>query len=791
MKKIHLLCNAHLDPVWLWQKDEGVAEAISTFRVAADFCEKYDGFIFNHNEALLYEWVEEYEPQLFERIKKLVSQGKWVIMGGWYLQPDCVMTSGESLLEQINLGREYFKEKFGVTPKTAINFDPFGHTQGLVQILKKTGFENYVYMRPAKWRGNFIWRGFDGSEILAHKIYGGYNTLKGEAIEKVVRCEKEMESDTQLLLWGIGNHGGGPSKIDLETINDYMSKTDTEIIHSTTDKYFDEIDKSTLPVVEESLIPSMVGCYTSMARIKQANRRLENKIAVTQKIMSYAHMTTDFQYDTEELKKAKKALAFCQFHDVLPGSSIKPVEDDCLATLSYGENIADTLYLKAFFKLCQGQKTVADGEIPIMVFNPHPFPVDGEFEIGFMLENQNWEEDELTVATVYDSKGNTIPTQNEKPECTFNLDWIQKVSFKATVEPSSVTRFDCKLKVHKKETLPSIDNSGDFISVKNEKMTAKISKKTGLIQEYTINGKTYIENSGKLCMFNDNEDPWGMTVEAFGDLYKEFTLMSDKDANEFTGYADESLSNVRIVEDGVVRTKVQAIFECGRNVAVVTYTLPKASDYIDVNITIYSNTVNKMIKYCLDTTLDGTPYGETAFGEQPLYSNGNESVYHKWCGIRQGNDHLYVVNNSFYGGSFTNSSMRLSLLRTPVYSAHPIHDRQIAPHDRMHKHIDMGERHFSFRITTADNVQREAMVFNEAPRLISFFPSGEGEKPQKAVEIDNPYIFLSSIKKAENGYQLVLHNFSPNNQVAEISLCNKQEKIKLQFTKYELKLVNI
>ena len=131
MKKLHLLCNAHLDPVWLWTKNEGIAEAISTFRVAADFCDEYDGFVFNHNEALLYEWVENYEPELFERIKGLVKEGKWVIMGGWYLQSDCVMTSGESLLSQIELGREYFREKFGVDVTTGYCVDSFGHAAGL------------------------------------------------------------------------------------------------------------------------------------------------------------------------------------------------------------------------------------------------------------------------------------------------------------------------------------------------------------------------------------------------------------------------------------------------------------------------------------------------------------------------------------------------------------------------------------------------------------------------------------------------------------------------------------
>ena len=125
-KEIYLMCNAHLDPVWLWRREEGMAEALSTFRVAADFCEKYDGFIFNHNESLLYEWVEENEPELFERIRKLVKAGKWRIMGGWYLQPDCNLPSGESILRQMRQGRAYFLEKFGVAPTVAVNFDPFG-----------------------------------------------------------------------------------------------------------------------------------------------------------------------------------------------------------------------------------------------------------------------------------------------------------------------------------------------------------------------------------------------------------------------------------------------------------------------------------------------------------------------------------------------------------------------------------------------------------------------------------------------------------------------------------------
>ena len=814
MNKLHLLCNAHLDPVWLWRWNEGLAEAISTFRVAADFCEQYDGFVFNHNEALLYEWVEEHEPQLFARIQKLVKDGKWHIMGGWYIQPDCVMTSGESLLTQIRLGQEYFEEKFGVKPTTAINFDPFGHSRGLVQILKKTGFDGYIFMRPYKYAGDFLWEGFDGSQITAHCISGGYNSLKGDALNKIQKyIDSHKEKETGLCLWGIGNHGGGPSREDLEQINEFMKSADMEILHSTAEDYIAELAPDTLNVIATFLAPCMVGCYTSMVRIKQANRRLENKLAMTEKIMSYADITSDFNFDLAELQKAKKALAFCQFHDILPGSCIKSVEDDSLQNFHYGEEIADRLYTKAFFKLCEGQPKAKDGEIPVLVFNPHPYEIEGEFEVEFMLQNQNWNEDEQTLAVVYDQNGHKLPTQNEKPQATFNLDWIEKVSFIGKLAPSSVTRFDCRLTTVKKDTLPVLEYDKDVIRISNDRMTAGISRKTGLIEEYTVDGRTLIKNSGKLEVYKDNEDPWGMRTYAFTEKLDTFSLMSDEDANEFLGYPEETICNVRVVEAGEVRTKIQAFFSYKRSVAVVEYTIPKNSAYIDVDILMYSNEPNKMIKYTLDTSLNGTPCGETAFGCDTLFDNERESVYHKWCGIREENLHtdsgsdscseashhgpdaaparLYIVNKGIYGGSFTPSAIKLSLLRTPTYATHPIEQRQLAPHDRFINHIDMGERQFSFRITTEEHIEREAQIYNEAPQLLSFFPSGEGERKDRVIQIDNPEVMLSSFKKCRNGYELVLHNFSEKANEAQVWIPALEKTLELHFGKYELKTVQI
>ena len=147
MKTLHLICNAHLDPIWQWTWDEGISAALSTFKSAADLADEFD-YIFCHNESLLYEQIEINSPELFERIKKLVKQGKWVVAGGWYLQPDCLMPSGESIVRQIKVGQEYFYKKFGVKSEVAVNYDSFGHSIGLVQIMRKCGYKGYITARP-------------------------------------------------------------------------------------------------------------------------------------------------------------------------------------------------------------------------------------------------------------------------------------------------------------------------------------------------------------------------------------------------------------------------------------------------------------------------------------------------------------------------------------------------------------------------------------------------------------------------------------------------------------------
>ena len=149
MAKVHLIGNAHIDPVWLWRWQEGFSEIRATFRSALDRMKEFPEFKFTSACASYYQWIEKMDPEMFAEIKERVKQGRWSIVGGWFLQPDCNIPCGESFARHGLLSQRYFQEKFGVTAKTGYNVDSFGHNAGLPQILKKSGMDNYVFMRPS------------------------------------------------------------------------------------------------------------------------------------------------------------------------------------------------------------------------------------------------------------------------------------------------------------------------------------------------------------------------------------------------------------------------------------------------------------------------------------------------------------------------------------------------------------------------------------------------------------------------------------------------------------------
>ncbi|MCQ2474806.1 MAG: alpha-mannosidase [Clostridia bacterium] len=761
MKRLHLICNAHLDPVWQWTSDEGMAAAIATFKSAADLADEFD-YIFCHNEALLYESVEKYAPELFERIRKHIESGKWKIIGGWYIQPDCNMPAGETFVRQIKEGERYFFEKFGVKPTTACNFDSFGHSVGLVQILKKCGFDSYLITRPSgeafDYPGTFFdWIGPDGSKAVVGRV-PSYGSGMGHAAEKIINAVEDAE-DVDFVLWGVGNHGGGPSRKDLKDIEE-LKIDGFDIFHSTPENLFhDKIN--ILGETKNSLVTSMPGCYTSMAKIKQSHRFTENLLYNAEKLMSAAAMT-GCEFDYDEMRKAQKKLLLAEFHDILPGTSVPDGEKEGLELLSSAANVFRENRMKAFLHLVMGEDTAEDGEYPVFVFNPLPYEVVYPAEAEFTLADQNWNRNTVSVPEIYQN-GEKIPVQQIKENSTLNLDWRKKIAFEGRLKPMGITRFSVRTKLESKK--------------EKEEKKADIDK--------LISSRELLLDQASLIMYDDTADPWAMSSEELKGLGKnpvEFSVMSDNESDEFC--AVPHIKAEHIIEDGEVFTAVEKFFRCGNSRASLEYKFYKNHPWIDVKVNLEFAEKNKLVRLKLPIG-DGRLCGD---GPYVVENKGdNEVVYQKWLGIRKDDKITAVLNDCVYGGRKAENGVEITLIRGAGYLFHPIGDLPLYPEDRYLPRIDCGRYTYNFRILCGDasEITNEALIFNEKPYAVNAFPIASG---RKNIDIHTDRPVNMPVCRYENGC-LLMRFFNPEAKPKEFMLSVEKNEIRIELRKYEIMTV--
>lgn len=789
MREVHLVCNAHLDPIWQWEWEEGAASALSTFKSAADLADEFD-YIFCHNEVTLYKYIEEYAPTLFERIRELVKCGKWHITGGWYLQPDCNMPCGESIVRQIKMGQRYFEEKLGVKPETAFNVDAFGHSVGLVQIIKKCGQKNCIIVRtgdnelPAR---QMVWQGVDGSEIKLAALRG-YNSALGNAFKKIDDNLAADSDETYCVLWGVGNHGGGPSRKDLADIAEYCKREDIKIFHSTPDAFFESIN----PNVRhgKSLRVSMPGCYTSVSEIKQKHAEFEDMLYTTEKICSVAAMRGLITYPEKELDEATEDLLNAQFHDVLPGTCIKVGEENGLRLLEHGMLILNRLRARAYFALSATQPKAKEGEYPFLVFNPHPYEWETEIECEFTLADQNWDESKISKFTCFDENGNEVAVQFIKEESNLNLDWRKRLIFRAKLAPLAVSRFSVYAHFEPAQKKKNASVSGNVVFENAEKYV-EIDSGTGLLKSYKVNGREYIKGDGfKLFAFEDNADPWGMAIEqlkAMGGNAQGFELMAEPNG------VFEGMKPIQIIEDGEIYLAVEAFFRLNESRARVEYIIYKNTTAIDVKIDLFAGNINRLYRVSLPLNICGEYIGQTLFGTEPLYMNGKECVAQRFVALKEENGNcLALFNKGTYGSMFRDNTLSMSLLRTATYCAHPIDDRPLIPLDRYTKKIDLEERGFSFRLDVVceESLEKAAGEFCNRPYACNVFPIENDINPLDfEIGISDENIVLAAMKKRYNSDSFILRLFnnSPNEKSAVLRLNGKV--IELHFGKYEVKTV--
>jgi alpha-mannosidase len=563
--------------------------------------------------------------------------------------------------------------------------------------------------------------------------------------------------------------------------------------------------RNELPKHKKDLNPWAVGCYTSMVGIKQKHRLLENEIYSLEKMASAAFCQRLMKYPYEQINEALTDLMFAEFHDILPGSCIQPVAEASLRLLSHGLEIVSRLKAQAFFALSVGQKAAKAGEIPILVYNPHPFKVKQPVECEFSLPGANLS-NTFTEVKVF-RNGKPVPSQVEHELSNSNLDWRKMVVFDAELQPNQMNRFDCRTRVIPTKPAGLLKSRNGKIVFKTRQLDVVVNTRTGFVDRYRINGVECIsKNAFEPIVMHDNADCWGQLSKSFSKVAGRFKLMSKEAGARFSGLEAGRVDSVRIIEDGPVRSVIEAVFSYGDSFICQRYKLPKSGTEIEVETRVYWNEKNRMLKLSVPTIGQGCKYlGQVAYGVGELPSDGKEAVAQKWVAVisKSRNLALTCINNGIYGSDFSRKGLRLTLLRSPAYACGPPMEQPTSSpfidQGRFSPRIDQGERVFRFWFNAGKISQRlklidrEALTKNEEPFALSFFPQGQGTKPKALAVLSDEVVQITTIKRAEKNNRLIIRLYEPTgkSRTTFLSLPCIRTKIKVDIGGFEIKTLKV
>lgn len=330
-KKYKMICtaHAHIDMNWMWRWDETVAITLDTFRTMLDLMKEYPDFTFSQSQASVYRIVEEYDKSMLEEIRQRVKEGRWEVTASTWVEADKNMPNGESHTRHILYTKNYLSQLLNIKQESLnIDFEPdtFGHSINIPEILSKGGVKYYYHCRGFEKYNLYRWESPSGSSVTVYREPGWYlgSIEYSMALYVPEFCQKH-NMDTMLKVYGVGDHGGGPTRRDIEKILDMNTwPVFPEIRFGTFSDYFTLTDKiaNQLPLVKDELNFIFTGCYTSQTRIKMANRISEAVLNEAEAFNAVSSLCEGYGYSPEEFAEAWKNVLFNHFHDIIPGSGI-------------------------------------------------------------------------------------------------------------------------------------------------------------------------------------------------------------------------------------------------------------------------------------------------------------------------------------------------------------------------------------------------------------------------------------------------------------------------------------
>lgn len=799
--KINIRCvgHTHIDVAWLWRLKHTREKASRSFSTVMRMMEMFPEYIFLQTQPQLYEYIKQDFPELYASIKEKVKEGKWEVDGAMWVEADCNLISGESLTRQILIGSKFMKDEFDKDTEYLWLPDVFGYSWALPQILKKSGIDVFMTTKISWNQYNrmphdtFNWKGIDGTEILTHFITmpepwsepgSWFYTYNGRLSPKTVKgtwdAYSEKETNKELLIsYGFGDGGGGVNR-DLLEIRRRIDKMPglPNLKTSTAGEYFrdlkktmEETDKYVHTWDGELYLEYHRGTYTSQAYNKKMNRKLEllyrqaEWFAVMQAI---ENKNLDLAKQ-EELSEGWKIILTNQFHDIIPGSSIHEVYQDCHVDYDKAQEVADLIiadYMKG---------ALASKENAYTVYNPTSW--DRTDVIAIPSE---------TALVCKDEAGNTLEVQHADGVTYVKVENVPQMG-------SKIISIEAGEKVESSKTFTVNDKK-----VETPFYAVEFNEKGQISYLFDKRANKEILEAGKagnvLQMFEDKplaHDAWDIDI-----FYQEKMNVVD------------NLTAFEVKENGDLRLALHLEYTYMDSTIEQDIVFFKDSPRVDFVTKVDMHEQHQLLKVLFPVNVRSTfATYDVQYGNVKRPNNWNtsweqakfETVGHRFADLSDRNYGVAILNDCKYGYDIKNNDMRLSLIKT---ATHPDHLQDQGLHEFTYSLLPhMGD-------FVSGDVVKESSYLNDELRLV---PGVASAARESFIKVDNDQVEIDAIKKSEDGKYIVvrIHDYVGSDQVVEITPsfdfkgwaesdlreraieAFKNESIKLKLHAYEIKTVLI
>jgi alpha-mannosidase len=773
--EVRLSGNSHIDAAWLWPWTETVDVVRRTFGTALQLMDEYPQYTYTQSAAAYSEWVADKYPDELKQIQDRVTQGRWEMVGGMWVEPDLNMPDGESLVRQLLVGKRYFKEKFGVDVRIGWNPDSFGYNWQLPQIYKKSGMDYFVTQKMA-WNDTtklpmklFWWQSPDGSRVLTYFPHDYANDIDPVRVAGDVARSRELNPGvTEMMhLYGVGDHGGGPTRSMLDTgihwsdpkmvfpsttwgvaqgfFSDIESKLDTG--HSPVWNYKTLAVGNTMlqdPPAGEISLPVWNdemyfeyhrGVFTTQSNHKRSMREAEEQVLNAEKISSLAWID-GASYPAERLTEAWKKVLFNQFHDLAAGSGIGVIYQDAQRDYDDVRWISTNASISGFHRIASEIKTNATPGVPVMVWNPLAWE-----RTDLVEANVQMPETAKGGIAVLDAKGKALPIQILSSNPMTN-------SYELLVEAKDVPSMGYEI-LHvvpeKRETPTDLKASG--LTLENEFLRVTVDAQTGCIKSLYDKKSSFESIASGGC---------GNQLTGFKDTPKDYDAWNiDSDFDKVFTNIDEA-DSVQLMDKGPLRASIRVTRTWQNSKFVQDITLYANLDRVDVINDIDWHETHILLKAAFPLAASSAeatfeiPYGSIkrpTTRDNKIEQAKFEVPALRWADLGDGKHGFSLINESKYGYDAKGNVLRISLLRSPTWPD---------------PNADRGYHHFRYSLYPHAGDWKQAMTvrygydFNYGLQSMQL-EAHEGKLPpeQSLVTVSDPNVVLTAIKKAEDDDGLI------------------------------------